>query len=551
MLLTTLWLAMATRALADRSTSFTSDPMVVSMLCGNDNYYNVEFDVGGQPQQARLDINQPEIWVMDSDSFTNCKEVDSWWSSVTSHYSDEVPESLTTEAYYTLDVCVSDDGYSPPAKMAKATGEVENGDSVVIPYLLDLNASGTWATDDVVVNFTSQSIELANFTFANANDSSLSYGGFGLATNPRGSGFLSRLVSKRVIKSPSYSLWFSSTLRSQKYVSDDKYGYLIAGAVDPESFEEPMLVFPMVNHKGYRYPVEDNEGNSLVGNLNLPIVVLDDIIVHNKKTGAKLGLISTAKSANPVPVMLDSRSVFTFLPTSLLLDIATQTNAYYVEEVGRWFVSCDAMRNANSSLNFKLNDLTVEIPLSELVMDAVWDTQLKFQNNKDACYLLFLSEEVCGGSTLGIPFLEQVVVAVDNDGGDVGIALRKSNWLPSKREVNGTGSDKTSSAAVIESGFIPYASTVTSSVSDYVYSYSQVKDEAVSVPARFSGAIAGGSVVVTGYYTSGMGALSAASLQTSTAKAEAGTSTHQPGWLPLKWATLYVAIAAFSAIVIM
>lgn len=551
MLLTTLWLAMATRALADRSTLFTSDPMVVSMPCGNDNYYNVEFDVGGQPQQARLDINQPEIWVMDSDLFTNCKEVDSWWLLVTLHYSDEVPESLTTEAYYTLDVCVSDDGYSPPAKMAKATGEVENGDSVVIPYLLDLNALGTWATDDVVVNFTSQSIELANFTFANANDLSLLYGGFGLATNPRGLGFLSRLVSKRVIKLPLYLLWFSLTLRSQKYVSDDKYGYLIAGAVDPELFEEPMLVFPMVNHKGYRYPVEDNEGNSLVGNLNLPIVVLDDIIVHNKKTGAKLGLISTAKSANPVPVMLDLRLVFTFLPTSLLLDIATQTNAYYVEEVGRWFVSCDAMRNANSLLNFKLNDLTVEIPLLELVMDAVWDTQLKFQNNKDACYLLFLLEEVCGGLTLGIPFLEQVVVAVDNDGGDVGIALRKLNWLPLKREVNGTGSDKTSSAAVIELGFIPYASTVTLLVSDYVYLYSQVKDEAVSVPARFLGAIAGGSVVVTGYYTSGMGALSAASLQTLTAKAEAGTSTHQPGWLPLKWATLYVAIAAFSAIVIM
>ena len=51
-------------------------------------------------------------------------------------------------------------------------------------------------------------------------------------------------------------------------------------------------------------------------------------MVHNKMTGAKLGLISTAKTAKTVSIVLDLQLGFTFLPTSVL-DIATHTNAYY------------------------------------------------------------------------------------------------------------------------------------------------------------------------------------------------------------------------------
>lgn len=84
----------------------------------------------------------------------------------------------------------------------------------------------------------------------------------------------------------------------------------------------------MVNYKGYRCPVDESEGNSLVGNLSFPIVVLDDTIVHNKMTGAKLGLTSTAKNPKTVSIMLDMQLGFTFHPTTLL-DIATHINAYY------------------------------------------------------------------------------------------------------------------------------------------------------------------------------------------------------------------------------
>lgn len=84
----------------------------------------------------------------------------------------------------------------------------------------------------------------------------------------------------------------------------------------------------MVKHKGYRYPVDDSKANSLVGNLSFPIVVLDATIVHNLKIGVKLGLISPAKSAKTVSIMLDLPLEFTFPPTSLL-DIATHINAYY------------------------------------------------------------------------------------------------------------------------------------------------------------------------------------------------------------------------------
>ena len=56
----------------------------------------------------------------------------------------------------------------------------------------------------------------------------------------------------------------------RKRTGTPTYAYVIARVMDPGLFDEPIFDFPMVNHKGYRYPVDDSEGVSLVGNLNPP-----------------------------------------------------------------------------------------------------------------------------------------------------------------------------------------------------------------------------------------------------------------------------------------
>ena len=69
-------------------------------------------------------------------------------------------------------------------------------------------------------------------------------------------------------------------------------------------------------------------------------------------------------------------------------------------------------------------------------------------------------------------------------------AFVELNWLPLKRKVNSAERDKTSSAAW---GSFPTAPP--SPFSDDISLFWHVKDDTVSVPARFLGAIAGARVV--------------------------------------------------------
>ncbi|CAN3374840.1 hypothetical protein DIURU_002184 [Diutina rugosa] len=540
--LITLLSAIVPFALSDStSTAFVDNPLSISFHGDDDDYYNVGVDVGGRPFEVRLDINQPELWVMDERSFPHCSDVQNWWSSVDSQYPSSIPETVTTEALYTAGACLDQPGYQPPASMASPLVAQTNGAAVNVPYIASTNASGVWATDKVGINFTNGSVaRWSNFTFIDVKESSLLYGGFGLATNPRGSGLLTSLQQSRFIKSPGYSLWFGNTTRYNVNVTTQKYGYIIPGVVDPSRYVGTLYSFPVVGHKGFRYPQEQNYDNSVVGNLNLPIVVLDNLELLNPKDGS-VSFISNTNVA-PFPVALSSRSIFSFLPNSILIDLAIQTNAYYSADVSRWLVGCEAIRNAQARIRFKFNDLEITMPLENLIENAIFGgKQLKFQDDQSACTLLVLSSDRNGAASLGLPFLEHVYMVMDNEAGHVALAQRQEATeddnparvaddaaargnstdnatapdnanaraaTPSSSLSKSSTTRTAASAAYIENGFIPYAESVTTDTS-YVFTYSQVNSlviDASQVPARFSGAlVSDGAYIITGYYATGSG----------------------------------------------
>lgn len=536
----TLLSAIVPFALLDStSTAFVDNPLLISFHGDDDDYYNVGVDVGGRPFDVRLDINQPELWVMDERLFPHCSDVQNWWSSVDSLYPLLIPETVTTEALYTAIVCLDQPGYQPPALMASPLVAQTNGAAVNVPYIASTNALGVWATDKVGINFTNGLVaEWQNFTFIDVEELSLLYGGFGLATNPRGLGLLTSLQQLRFIKLPGYLLWFGNTTRYNVSDTTQKYGYIIPGVVDPLRYVGTLYLFPVVGHKGFRYPQEQNYDNSVVGNLNLPIVVLDNLELLNRNDGLVL-FISTTNVA-PFPVALSLRLIFSFLPNLILIDLAIQTNAYYLADVSRWLVGCEAIRNAQARIRFKFNDLEITMPLENLIENAIFGgKQLKFQDDQSACTLLVLSLDRNGAASLGLPFLEHVYMVMDNEAGNVALAQRQEateDDSPARvaddaaargnSTDNATATDNANaravtssrskssttrtaaSAAYIENGFIPYAELVTTDTS-YVFTYSQVNSlviDALQVPARFLGAlVSDGAYIITGYYATGLG----------------------------------------------
>lgn len=506
----------------------------------DDAYYNAKFTVGAgnltsEVLDLRLDIVQPDIWVMDGAEYYDCDAINSWYVSEEGTGTD-VPSSVTTNPYYEATVCGAGGLYT-----ALATASQDDSPSYAIPYVNELEAVGNFALANLSFSLANeQSVKLSDFTFLSVSETNVFYGGLGLAGNPAGTGLLNALVEKGYIKSRGYSLWFNS------YVDFDlALGELIPGVVDQKYYQDPLYAFEMLPIEGDRYKGAWSSVNSGIADLKLPTLLLDDISVGNDLTGQK---ISLKPDTDPLPVILDSRTTHNYLPLEIIVNIAIQTNAFYSAEAGRWLVECDKIADSSASLYFKFNKLDIKIPITNFITEAVWyKNTLKFQNGKKACFLDFSPAAGHGFNALGLSFLTGVYLAVDNDGGYVALANSNSllqvavddlvkseapTRLFSQSAIPSNVTVIHSSIGYIESGTIPFATTVSSSGNQIAFSISvpatQSKDSD-AVPARFSGAIANGETVITG----GPNGITTTYLPGMTASAASPNTTKSGGAPPL------------------
>ncbi|KAK6201195.1 aspartic peptidase domain-containing protein [Scheffersomyces amazonensis] len=523
----------------------TTTPKAVTTTGSNSNSNSSS---GKNLVDLRLDLIQPELWVMNGDSFFGCDFLDAWWSSDEAKYhtTSVYPAQVTTQPEYEASVCgqgglyFSTDAYpsgtsSLPTPTATVPGVI-NGDPYVLPYMNVIDASGVFETNNIYFNTTTnKQVVLSNFTFLNVNNTNMYFGGLGLAGPPSGSGFLDSLTSLGIIKSPSYSLWFNN-------YSDisNALGELIPGIIDKKYYSGNLYSYDIPPHSGIRFPNDNNldeYSNNALKDLVLPILQLDDLRVQNQINGQSISLQSSSDES--FALLLDSRSSYNYIPLDMIVNLAIQTNAYYSNEAERWLVECDVITDSKATLNFVFGALEIQIPLQDFVVDAIYiGKNLKFSNGEKACYLTFLPASLKGYNSLGLPFITNIYLAVDNAGKSIALANSNRNLKVNKQAIIPTGEvdpfsfvTSSSSAAAtstasgslassnqstsyilidssigyIQSGKIPFATPNTVS-QDAVLSYSTIDGAEASgaganldIPARFSGAvIKSGEIIITG-----------------------------------------------------
>lgn len=537
---------LTTSVASSQSTENQNDQDVFKLVFtvgSDDSYYNARFQFGDNLQQnrssnsstnsqeigLRLDLIQPEIWVMNGDNYKECAEIYASRSSILNQYHSEssILSSITDIPLFTTNCAkrglytISSD--SMPLPLGVGDASINNGDAYTIPYMNQIQASGEFVTDNLNFNLTlGHNFQISNFTFVNVNDTNMYVGGLGLASYPRGNGFLSRLVSQDIIKSQSYSLWFSNSTSP----GNDLFAQLIPGVVDQKYYIGDLYSADMIPHSGMRYNYTQSSVNADLANLILPVINLDNIKIERLDTGESVSIKSDENKV--LPVLLDSRILYSYLPLNVIINLAIQTNAYYSTEANRWLVECDTLTsNGNAMIDFVIGSVLVQIPLREFLVDAVYQGyNLQFESGNKACFLTFLRTDSAGFNSLGLPFLRHIYLVVDNDGKQVALAnsnkflqvdeskllhLNSNNKLPTYNYSSiAPAARNISSIAYIESGTIPFATSMTYANAGNVtteaitLSYSEVTPNsgetvALDIPARLSGAlIKSGSIFVTG-----------------------------------------------------
>lgn len=514
---------LTTSTLPKSLTTENSDDMSLFkfMFTLNSYYYDIPVLMNDQGMNLRLDIIQNDVWVINGNEVMNCLHINTWWSSETSVHGTEIselPASVTTASEYLATFCAdagaftTDDDFIESLPDSQAEN-MENLDHYRIPYLNSINSSGVVLTGNLTLfNSNLQSVKLTDLSFVDVNDSDVFVGAFGLAGNHIShGGILNFLTDQEVIQHNGYSLHFGTFADTGV-----EYAQVIPGMVNNKYYNGDFYSFDLLENVGDRFQASEGEGfalaNELVKNMLIPSAELTDIILKNEYDGQTISLKSDFKQ---LPVIFDTRTVFNLMPLDVIVNIAMQTNAFYSDQVNRWLVECDTIINTHATINFKFGELSIDVPIEDCLMNATsYGSQLTFSNGKDACYLAFLPTSEAF-STLGLSFLKSMYLAIDNEGGKIGMArankqlqVKQSDYFSLNFSYDDTSPYKTKDAlnatgiksiAVISSDNIPFATALNVSQSlTLTYSPSGDYQDTLTVPARFSGAfITSGEVFLT------------------------------------------------------
>lgn len=515
--------ALVATALAALSTSllarntFITIPLAVPTL---DGFYNAHItDSNAHVAGGRIDLVQPDLWLIDGAAVPDCSVLELYLESVDSALWSSL--FLADGLTYPANECYVDGAYIPVATttavsglstLVTTTAATSTGTSAYdVPYPNGVSAVGfltqanfTWDTTD------NEALALDDFAFVLVTQTNKYSGGFGLASHPQGLGLLDYFYDKGLIVGKGYSIVFDN------YADlNDTAGALLLGAVDTQYVSGSFYAFPSI-------PYVDWNENQL--DRVLPIIALDSIVLENQDTAQQVTLLD----GYAVPVLLDSRLSFSYLPLTILINLAVQANAYYNLDSERWIVKCSDISGSNAVLKFAIGPLTISIPLEDLMVDAFYgDNYLYFSGGSRACFLNVLPSSSLGYSSLGLPFLSHIYMAMDNEAGNIAMGVFNSNVLILLSDYDFSSSASsfntaynasayeqgTSTKGYILSGHIPFATTVNATLSYTLTFFSANATVADAIPSRLSDVTISLGEVYTG--SAGSKSASAASARTS------------------------------------
>lgn len=281
------------------------------------------------------------------------------------------------------------------------------------------------------------------------------------------------MANQGLIQSPAYSLWLDDLNAAT--------GEILFGGVDTNKYHGSLATLPIVKEQGVYVEM---------------IVAMTGITIS--ANGA-----NTTMTSNTYPVLLDSGSTLTYLPTSVAAKIYSALGVEFSQQYSAPFCQC-SLANTSSTIDFIFGGKVISVPMSEMVLSGDGTAVQSSTGQTLDCIFGIFALSGSGGSgtayVLGDTFIRSAYVVYDLANNEISLA--------------GTNFEATSSNIM------------------------EIGKGAKSVPDA-SGVVAAPSVSVTG--TAVRGASGTGVNPTSTAKSTAGATTHAP-------LGAWVAVAAAAAL---
>ncbi|KOH01172.1 putative aspartic endopeptidase [Saccharomyces eubayanus] len=468
---------------------------------GRGNYFvNSTFGTPSQPQRLAIDIIQPYINLVSGMNESRCG----------------IADACRNAPHYFMNESTSSTPVSPGQiyELFFVDGRVLNctlvTDNMNFTNVSAENASASSVKDlnekRDSVQFGSGSLSISNVSFFNIESSNFGTAGMlglgGKIANPgteydssqftETSFFLSLLNNAGIIECPSYSLWLAgdtSTYQSYKESIPD-CGKLLLGGVDPSLFTGTLGKFDLI-------PYVDPASNAV--SIGYPIIPLGPIYIISN-SGQSMNMTSKDFLS---PVLLDSTSSVSYLPTSTIIQIAVQIAATYVESLDRWLVQC-SMADMGVTLGFMFRALKIEIPLSDLLSstyDTTTNSSMFFSSGEEACFLTLYANTNTGVNILGEAFMKNIYMAMNLDDNTIAIAqAKKIEGGAITDEASETNASSAYSVIKkIRSGYIPYAKTMNSTNTKNMTLYPSYKSGYMfTVPGQLTAAYSDGVIAGAG-----------------------------------------------------
>lgn len=499
------------------STPYITIPLLIE---SDDAYYNAMVtDNSGNAIGVRVDLLQPDMWLMNGLEIIDCLELELYKAAnleVT-----QLQWFSISGTVYDATMCHLDGAFYPESTVTKTessktvtstnTVDLASSSTLSVPYPNGIRVEGVWYAANLLFGTTeNQKVPLDDFDFVLAADTNMFAGGLGLARSDSGKGVLDALKDQRFILALGYLVYLSGYNSNGTNCT----GELLMGAVNQKYYTGTLYAFPQIPYEGWTSGLDTP----------LPIVVLDLISLESADS---LRLVQLSTDATPV--VLDTRLSFLFLPLDVVINLAIQANAYYTSEYDRWLVRCLDIENSNATVHFRFGELDVSIPIASFVVDAyLGDKYLYFASKVRACFLNVMPNSNLGYSSLGLPFLSEIYLAMDNEEGTVAMARAKpdvkmhlvdesaslspfplftasllktadfSDSVDSESGRVNTSTAHSATVAFIESGFIPFA-VLANYTEDYTMTFSAANaSNAEAIPSRFTLAtILSGEIYIT------------------------------------------------------
>lgn len=225
---------------------------------------------------------------------------------------------------------------------------------------------------------------------------------FGLALSESPYSLLNQMIAANLSQTSLFSL----------YVDESQISVIHFGAVDPSKYLGRMYLTSLLPYS-YVDSVTDIK-------YRYPFVTLSGITLNNYEHNTSLNLSSNGLS---IPTLLDTSSAMSYLPYSLLVELASQFGAYFSSEHSLWIQSC-SLRSINGTIGFQFYNQTIQVPIQSLFVPLINSDgdSLYLESGDLACALAFSPAEVRGFSSLGTPFFQAAYVLFDYENLLIGLA---------------------------------------------------------------------------------------------------------------------------------